>query len=121
MAVTTEITDSLPTSKVPTSHTPTATTITFAGTPQQVSGSTTIAASGVVNASAATGYAALQAAVKSYIDTTYIPDVLKLDETETVSAIITITNVTRDALPTNGNMFATHTDQFTASFTIRWE
>jgi len=120
MAITLETTTALPTGKVPSGHTAPSTTITFTDA-QSVQGTHEVAASGIENATASTGLTDLVSAIDTYMDGTYLPTVLGLDATDTINVICTITNVVRDAFPTNGDMFATHTDQYTVSFTVQWE
>lgn len=125
MALTTEATTNLPAQKEPTSWADPATTITFSGTPVEEAFSTTIAAAGVTHADmAGTGLTALVAAVKSWVDGTWVPNTLKLDVTgSTINGIITITNIVRNngQSTTPNQLYLTGTDQFTVTGTFKYE
>lgn len=125
MALTTEATTALPATQTPSGWTNPATTITFAGTPFQQSFSTTIAVAGVSHATVeATGLTQLIAAVKSWIDGTWIPNTLKLEFTiGDVDGIITVTSIARDnaEATATAKLYLTGTDTYTVSGYFRYE
>lgn len=124
MALTTEATTRLASAQTPSGWTNPATTITFTS-PITEPFETTIAAAGVTDAaSETTGLTNLVAAVKTWVDGTWIPNILKLETTvNDVDGILTITKVERhngEASDT-AKLFLTGTDGFKVYGSLQYE
>ena len=124
MALTTEATTIIPESKKPSGWTDPATTITFVGTPIRETFTVTIAAAGVTDAaSETTGLTNLIAAVKTWVDATWVPTILKLDTTLTIDGIIKISNFDRDngEATETAKLYLTGTDGFNVIGSFEYE
>lgn len=120
MAITTEITTRLKSSKIPSGFTNPTTTIEFSGTPIEEGFTATIAISGVSHAAtASTGLTQLLAAVKTWVDDTWIPDVLKLNDSATIEGIIYVDNVIRQNSQTS--IYVTGTEQYVVMGVFKYE
>jgi hypothetical protein len=121
MPLSSEITDSLSSALRPSAgHTPSSTTIVFSGDPIEKEVTLEIDASGIANADADTAYAALQAAVKTELDTVYLPDTLHLDTTgDNIDAIYTIKTVVRKN--DIANQYGVADDEFHVKVEIQYE
>jgi hypothetical protein len=108
---------------LPTGYT--APTITLSlSSPRNVTGSYTVASSGLSHASvAATGLTAVVSALDTYVSATWIPDVLGLDVTgKTIDATIYITKILRGNDQGGGDaIFVTGTDNYEIDFQVYYE
>lgn len=92
MAITSTITDRLPSSQKPTpAHTPNAVT-ELAGEKGVASFSTTISATGNVDADEETAYTNIETATKTVVDA-WLVSVIKLDAAASITAVIYITSL----------------------------
>lgn len=128
MAITSAWTTTLPTSKLPSGAT--VPVVAELEDPFKENFELTITpASSVDNATEATGFAALGAAVKTDLDTTFIPETLGLDAAETITVRIVITKVRRgwDNIPyvasgefDDAQQYAAATDIFRVWGYVEW-
>ena len=124
MAITSEITTNIPSDIKPDGYTPPAITINFTGETQSANFTTTIAASGVTDAAnEVTGITSLVAAIKTWIDGTFNPDILKLDAAQTINMVIKVNAISRDNAEntTTKKLYLTGTDTFTVSGTVEYQ
>ena len=118
MALTSEITVYAGLKNRPAAYSVPATTITFSGTTHTATGSYSTAAPALDDSDPVAGITAVVAAVKTYVDGTFIPTSLGIDTTgNTVNAIITVTSVSRS----HGTSVYSDTDNYVIGFSVEWE
>lgn len=122
MAITSTITDKLADSQKPSAgHTPAS--FTALSSPQKAGFVYELAASGVENADPDTAFTAIASATKTYLDGTHLPSTMKLDTTQTITAVYTIESIIRvnDVGTSQGDMYKVGVDEFHVRVKIEWE
>lgn len=121
MALNSEITVRSGQNFIPSGYTVPTTTITFSGSPFVETVENDFTASATDDASNdVTGFTALVAAVKSWVDATLIPTDMKVDITgQTVNAIITIVSVDRFRDPST--LFVTGVEKYRVKIVLQYE
>lgn len=114
-------------SDLPSGYTAPTTTITFGANKREERFSADIGASGISHAStASTGLTDLVAALKTWIENTFVPGAngLGLDvSTRTIKSIATVKKITRDNNQSSDTdkLYLTGTDTYHVEGTITWE
>lgn len=117
MAITSTITDNVPSAQQPANHTPNSYT-PLSGTKFKTNGSTTIAATGNTNANANTAFANILTAVKTYVDGTFLPSTVKLDTAQSITAVIFVSSVQVDG---ESSIYTSDTKNFDVDFSVEWQ
>lgn len=118
MAITTEITTRQVAADLPSGYTVPTTTINLGASPVEEKFTYDVATSGIANATPATGLTALLAAVKTYVDSTLIPNTFKLDSSKTVNGIIYIDKV--KVINTRTSIYGTGTEKYRVHGTVKY-
>lgn len=119
MAITTEITTRLKVKDLPSGYTNLVPTIELAA-PIEERFTRTVAITGLSHATVAgTGLSQILTATKTWVDSTWIPNVLKLNSTATIEGIIYVDKVTR--MNSQPSIYVTGTEQYTVEGVFKYE